>query len=429
MFSGCAKEKVSNDIGNRKKISSINNKENSEKSEEGNNLQDISDKDKDKDKETPDIQTRLEQDENVSEIIWSNDKLRVAYLKEIGDFQKELYMWDTTEEKEVKVEGLEGNLYDITWSPDDIWVTVNNGTSNLYETLIINPFNLMIQYTIVNSAGPVWCEDSNKIAFAVPNNKEAIVPTELSGTTDLIVFYLDTMTQYTVLEGESDFSYAPLDWNNDELKYGKYYLDDRVDEELIYDDFSYNIVQLIHTDENKNTEVIINYPMVQNLGDEETEILVNSFISYKAGVLDELSEYDDENYKETLYVDYIITKKSNEVLSMYFRHSLMMEGAAYPSTYIEGLTLNMSYAGMLELKDLFKEDADYKSDLNSILNEKVKELEFEVFEEFKGIEEEQGFYLTDSSLVIYYQEGIYTPHAIGPLFIEIPIEEIEDILK
>ena len=169
--------------------------------------------------------------------------------------------------------------------------------------------------------------------------------------------------------------------------------------------------------------------MVQNLGDEETEILVNSFISYKAGVLDELSEYDDENYKETLYVDYIITKKSNEVLSMYFRHSLMMEGAAYPSTYIEGLTLNMSYAGMLELKDLFKEDADYKSDLNSILNEKVKELEFEVFEEFKGIEEEQGFYLTDSSLVIYYQEGIYTPHAIGPLFIEIPIEEIEDILK
>ncbi|MCM1988240.1 RsiV family protein [Oceanirhabdus seepicola] len=444
MFSGCAKEKVSNVTGKGNNTSSINNTENSEKSQDSNNSQDKSNKENikenDKDKEVLDIQTRLEQDENVSEITWSNTRTKIAYLKEIEDFQKELYIRDITLEKETKVEGLKGNLYEISWAPNDVWVTVNDGTSNIFETIIINKFNL-IHDKIVNTSGPVWCEDSEKIAFAVPNNKETIVPIELDGTTDLMIYYFNStneMNRVVVMEGENDFFYEPFEWNKDGIKCIKSYLDNREYEEFVYEELRYNIIEETYIAKNKNSEVIINYPIIEYLEYEETketeeteevEVVVNSHISYKAGILDELTEYEDETYKETLNVDYTITKKTNEILSMYFVHSLMMEGAAFPSTYIEGLTFNMSYAGMLELKELFREDIDYKNILNSILNEKVKELEFEVFEEFKGIEEEQGFYLTDSSLVIYYQEGIYTPHAIGPLFMEIPIEEIEDILR
>lgn len=32
--------------------------------------------------------------------------------------------------------------------------------------------------------------------------------------------------------------------------------------------------------------------------------------------------------------------------------------------------------------------------------------------------------MTDSGLAIYYQEYVYTPHAVGPLRLEIPYDEI-----
>jgi len=41
----------------------------------------------------------------------------------------------------------------------------------------------------------------------------------------------------------------------------------------------------------------------------------------------------------------------------------------------------------------------------------------------EGIEDKQGFYLTDTSLVIYYQEYIYTPHAVGPLEFEVDLNQ------
>lgn len=126
---------------------------------------------------------------------------------------------------------------------------------------------------------------------------------------------------------------------------------------------------------------------------------------------------------------YDITKKTEEVLSLYFVISLYTEGAAHPNNLIDGVTIDLKTGRELQLKDLFKEGVECKQILNQILNRKISDLEYELFEEFKGVEDEQGFYMTDSGLVIYYQEYVYTPHAIGPLEIEVPCDEIVSVLS
>lgn len=96
---------------------------------------------------------------------------------------------------------------------------------------------------------------------------------------------------------------------------------------------------------------------------------------------------------------------------------------------MDAVTFDLKIGKELELKDLFKKDIHIKETLDPILKAKVDNFDFELYEEYKGIEEEQGFYLTENSLVIYYQEYVYTPHAVGPLEIEVKFDEIKEILK
>lgn len=486
------------------------------------------------------IKNTLEKDKIIEDVTWSKDNSMVVFTKDIDGFEKQLYIWSVGEESEKQIEGVSGNLYDINYSPNDKYITVNEGTSSVYETIIITTEDFKIVDRVVSTGGPVWSPNSEKIAFAVLNDKEPIIPMELSGTTDLMIYDINENTKTVVVEAENDFSYIPLVWDKNGLKYEKSYFDDRKPEEFIYngennidyskfigfwdiknsklnttleivnikdnfiegniisvykdgehisdayfdgkiennkvnlkfvdsfmneiegtlslcqdeiildlevvklgsgwnietghlicikyEDTAYDITTETYTEKTENIEVEIKYPVVINMGNKEVEEKINNIIIEKAGMNLESDGSEDEDFKETLYTGYEITKKSNDILSIYFFTSLFMEGAAHPSRYIDSVTFDIHTGDILELNDLFKENAEYENILNLLLNEKVKELDFELFSEFKGLEE-NGFYLKDNSLIIYYQEGIYTPYAYGPLFIEVSLDDINDISK
>lgn len=411
LFAGCTKEQVSDDT--ETKVNST--------IEDTDDTQNINTKE--------DIQDALKKDEKIADIIWSKDNSMVAFTKYIDDFEKQLYIWNILEESEKQIEGVSGNLYEIRFSPNDKYITVNEGTSNVYETIIITIEDFKIVDRVVNAGGPVWSPDSQKIAFAVLNDKEPIIPMELSGTTDLMIYDIKANIKPVVLEANNYFILSPVYWDKNGLKYEKSYLDDRQSEELIYEDTDYYVITEVYTGKAENIEVEIKYPVVINMGNKEVEEKINNIIIEKAGINLESDGSDNEDFKETLYTGYEITKKSNDILSIYFFSSLFIEGAAHPSRYIDSVTFDLETGEILELNDLFKEESDYKNILNSILKEKVKELDLQVFNEFKGLEEEHGFYLKDNNLVIYYQEGVYTPYAYGPLFLEISLDDINDISK
>ncbi len=386
------------------------------------------------------IQESLKADKNAADISWSKNKSRVAFFKNTEDYEVQMYLWNVGEERENKVAGASGNLYDLKWSPDSRFVTVNEGTSTVYETLIIDPDNLTIADKIVNAGGPVWSPDSARLALAVLNNKKPMVAVEWDGTCDLVIYDLKTKSADVILAAENDFYYSPKSWDKGGLRYEKCYFDDRKPEVLIYQEGSqgktgsnsspsstndYNISTQTHTDQQVNIEVEIKYPVITKMQNKDIENRINSIIENKFGLHDEPAETGDETFKETLNVNYEVKRRTENALSLRIFFSAYMEGAAHPSNFIEGLTINLKTGKELQLQDLFAQGVDYKSILDPILKEKVNKLDYELFEEFKGIEDKQGFYLTDTALVIYYQEYVYTPHAVGPLEFEIDLNEID----
>lgn len=412
MFAGCTKEKETNDQ---------QAKDNYQTEKASNDTESTNTKE--------DIQICLEKDENVDGISWSKDNTQVAYTKDTGDLMKDMYIWKVGE-KEKKVKGLSGPLYDITWSFDNKYITINEQTSNIYKTIIISAEDLLIVDEIGQiAAGPIWSLDSEKIAFAMQNDKEPIIDIEASGTTDLMIYEISKNRKIVVLEADNDFFYSPLVWDENGLKYEKSYFDDRKTEELIYGETIYDIVTKTYTEKTENIEVETKYPVVTNMENKDVENKINNMILEKIGIQEEPIEIDDETFKETIQGDYEITLKTKNRLSIKFSDILYMEGAAHPSRYIYSLTFDFKTGNILKLKDLFKENVDYKNKLNTILSEKVNKLDFKLFEEYKGIEEKQEFYMIENSLVVYYQEGIYTPHAVGPLFLEVAFDEIKNILK
>jgi hypothetical protein len=179
-----------------------------------------------------------------------------------------------------------------------------------------------------------------------------------------------------------------------------------------------------YTEDNEKVGTDIKYPFFTNMEDKNIENNVNEIIRQRVDSYKTFYHQDDETYKENIFVTYEITKKAEDVLSLYFVISLYTEGAAHPNNLLDGVTVDLKTGKELKLKELFKEDLNYKQILNQILHQKIDELDYELFEEFKGIEEKQGFYMTDSGLVIYYQEYVYTPHAVGPLRLEISYDQI-----
>ena len=386
------------------------------------------------------IQAALKADKNASDILLSKDKSQVAFLKNTEDYQAQMYLWKVGEAKEEPVEGAGGNLYDLKWSPDGKYITVNEGTSTVYGTIIIDSVSLSTVDRITNTGGPVWSPDSARLAFAVLNNKKPIVAVEWDGTCDLMIYDLKTKITEVVQAAENNFYYSPKSWDKDGLRYEKCYFDDRKPEVLIYQEGSkgktdgngsissennYNISSKTYTDQQVNIEAEIKYPVITNMENKELEKRINSIIEKRFGLNTEPAETGDETFKETLNVNYEIMRQTEDMLSLRIFFSLYMEGAAHPSNAIEGLTFDMKTGKELQLQDLFEPGVDYKGSLDPILKDQVNKLDYELFEEFKGIEDKQGFYLTDTSLVIYYQEYIYTPHAVGPLEFEVDLNEID----
>lgn len=379
-----------------------------------------------------DIQAILQADEKVEEIAWSIDNIQVFFTKDIGDYQFQLYTWKVGEEKEKEIKGINGNLYDLTFSPDNIYITINEGTSNVYETIIISVEDIAIVDRIVNTGGPIWSIDSKQIAFAILNDKQPSIEIELSGTSDIMLFDIGSKTQTIILEADNNFMYQPISWDETGLKYGKYYFDDTPLEELIYNENDklenqYDILTENFVENSDKLEIDIKYPIVQNMADIDVQKKVNESINETVDVYKKLY-YPDDEFKQTINVNYDLMRKTEDTLSIRFFISLYTEGAAHPNNLIDGVTFDLNTGNNLALDDLFKEDVNYKEKLNKILNDKVNALGYELFEPYKGIEEEQGFYLTNNSLVIYYQEYVYTPHAIGPLLLEVSLDEISDIL-
>lgn len=104
-------------------------------------------------------------------------------------------------------------------------------------------------------------------------------------------------------------------------------------------------------------------------------------------------------------------------------------GGAHGLTTKVSFNYNLNTGERVKLKDLFKEGFDYKSIIDEKIKgdiEKEKELYFDEGKGFKGIDENQAYYLSREGIVIYFQQYEISPYSSGIREFKIPYKDLEE---
>lgn len=124
---------------------------------------------------------------------------------------------------------------------------------------------------------------------------------------------------------------------------------------------------------------------------------------------------------------YEILYNKNHLLSIVFNEFEFLTGAVHGYTSERGMIINTESGIVMSVKDFFKPDSDWKTTINKILIKKSQE--FELLEEFKGMDDSMDFYITETGMCFSWDPYMYTPYALGIFMLEIPYSDLDDILQ
>lgn len=128
--------------------------------------------------------------------------------------------------------------------------------------------------------------------------------------------------------------------------------------------------------------------------------------------------------------------KSNGGIISFEVNTYTMTGGANGITRLDYYNIDKEQSKEIELKDLFKADADYKSIINEEIASQIKEqmgqenkYYFEDEDGFKTVSDDQKYYIEDGKLVIVFDEYTIAPGYMGSPEFTIPMDSINDMLQ
>lgn len=127
------------------------------------------------------------------------------------------------------------------------------------------------------------------------------------------------------------------------------------------------------------------------------------------------SNKDYVKYQYELYIDYKLTYNKNNVISIPM-NVYEFTGGAHGMTYLNSYNYNLINGKKLKLSDIFKENIDYKKIIDNYIKYVIKknpDIYFQGNNGFKGIKEEQSFYIEDDGIVIYFDLYEIAPYYVG----------------
>ncbi|AQR93059.1 DUF3298 and DUF4163 domain-containing protein [Clostridium saccharoperbutylacetonicum] len=125
-----------------------------------------------------------------------------------------------------------------------------------------------------------------------------------------------------------------------------------------------------------------------------------------------------------IFSRYTVSEDNNKVLSL-FNDYYEYLGGAHGMTIRSSYTIDKSTENLLFLKDLFAPGYNYMDIINKEIKREIKENPQNYFDSgnvFKGIKENQNFYIQDGELVIYYQLYELAPYVFGFPEFKIPLK-------
>jgi hypothetical protein len=185
-----------------------------------------------------------------------------------------------------------------------------------------------------------------------------------------------------------------------------------------------NIIERrIHT----NTINVV-FPSVFGLKDEAIQEKINALIESIVRSLMALQGSQDPDLAEMVGT-FSIELNERNLLSIRFENFAIKKMAANGTTLLEALTVDLKTAQVYRLHDLFINNRPYRIKLNKIIEAQIRMRDIPTIAPFPGVKDDQGFYLRPNSLVIFFQELVFTPHFVGPPEFEIPYSQLAGLIN
>ena len=197
-------------------------------------------------------------------------------------------------------------------------------------------------------------------------------------------------------------------------------------------------LKLVEKSITKNSDYFkedIKMPQLINGNDENKINLINNVISKdilsKAEEAEKTAkeyfggaEQEKPRFPYEVYSGYKNTEDNNQILSLYNDYYEYL-GGAHGITIRTSYTIDKTKESLLTLKDLFVEGYDYADIINKEIKTQINKNPENYFDSgniFKGISENQTFYINDDNLIIYYQLYDIALYVFGISEFKIPLK-------
>ncbi|MCI8553435.1 MAG: DUF3298 and DUF4163 domain-containing protein [Clostridiales bacterium] len=128
--------------------------------------------------------------------------------------------------------------------------------------------------------------------------------------------------------------------------------------------------------------------------------------------------------------EYVVKRNSGGIVSLLFSDYLYA-GGANGLTTLSGMTFSAATGECYSLEGLFREGTSCRELIDAEIRRQMEErdLSSQLISPFEGVQNNDCFYLTDTSLVIVFQEMQYFPHSMGSVEFSVPLSRLETCLK
>lgn len=255
---------------------------------------------------------------------------------------------------------------------------------------------------------------------------------------------IDKYTNYEIVDEGINIYFNPYKSSYDNIKY-EFKVPFNIFKNKIKIAETSNIIANIDTQtitkNNKYINSVINIPIImtnneelsKNINDEITTSIMKFFNDSQQQAKDYYNGLPEIKNKFIANVDFDIKKNSDDILSIVIKY-YKYAGGAHGEYENIAYNIDINNSKFISLKDLFKEQIDYKSIINEEIRVQIEDLiksneENKGIYEFKNILDNQKFYIQDDNLVIYFDLYEIAPYAAGIPEFTINISKIDHILK
>ncbi|MCI3920863.1 DUF3298 and DUF4163 domain-containing protein [Paenibacillus sp. TRM 82003] len=186
-----------------------------------------------------------------------------------------------------------------------------------------------------------------------------------------------------------------------------------------------------HTIATESPNESIAYPVISGLAHDELEEDINALFKevslpqVSESYLEELASYG-EPYE--YHADYEVKFYRGNILNVVF-HNYMYTGGAHGMPDMISLIVNLDTGATYQLSDFFAKDGTYYDVVNELILAQDTEGVLDMFGWFESVADDDGMYLQDDSIVVYFKPYQYASFADGFLEYSLPYSELEQVVR